>query len=331
MRPLLLVCFSAAAVYAQPQNPLKAAKEAWEKARRDAQQQQPSRQAPRPAPGLPPSQSPIAQPVAQEHPADTLAALARSMPLLPQDFAAFLELSGVRFGMTIQEAAAALRARNPTYRLQPNTMAMPTIPQPVLTYLHAFAAANSAERLFVEFTLPPERQRVYRIYREFPNQRIHRDTLLAALREKYGPNPMRFGDNLRDPAPSDAAASHLLWLFTPDGKPSRAFPPNESPICHNESPGGGVNRILTVVNNGASNPYFGFNNYTPWCAANYAGLHVTLHPEPDPKIINSYNADFLYYPLATLTSAATTAWWFQTLERLRTQDLERSKQVKPVF
>jgi hypothetical protein len=197
--------------------------------------------------------------------------------------------------------------------------------------VHSFPPGPNPPRLFVEFTLPPERQRVYRIFREFTNQRIHRDTLLAALRERFGPNPLRFGDNKRDPASSDATATHLLWLFTLDGKPTTSFPPNESPICNCESPGGGVNRILTAINNGPGTPYFGFNGYTPWCAANYAGLHVTLHPEGDPKIINSYNADFLYYPLATFTSAATTAWWFQTLERLRTQDLERSKQVKPVF
>ena len=186
---------------AQIKNPIQAAKDAFKKAREEQEAKKP--QQPTAAPSSPAPSSPAAPGVATAEccSSDALRKIASS--------AGFLDIVGIKLGMTPEQAFAAVKAHNgqlkidivnarmenpegppgdftrvPQYAVA-HTVGAPRGPNPTPFVL----ADGSADVIVIEFTIPPSPPLVARIVREvtFPRgQLVVASNLLDALRKKYG-------------------------------------------------------------------------------------------------------------------------------------------------
>jgi len=127
----------------------------------------------------------------------------------------FLDIGGIKLGMTPEEAVAAVKAFNPKLKVgvvnarmeppdAPGTFVQ--VPQIILGHT-APSSDGSAERIGIEFAIPPSPPVVIKIVREvtFPNgQPVVASTLINGLRKKYG---------------QEVPAPMLTWVFDTAGKP----------------------------------------------------------------------------------------------------------------
>ncbi len=128
----------------------------------------------------------------------------------------FLDIGGIKLGMTPEQVVAAVKAFNPNLKVDvvnqrmeppdaPGTFVR--VPQVMLARI-APSPANGSDRIGIEFSIPPSPPVVIKIVRElvFPaGQPVVASTLIDGLRKKYGQettaNPM------------------LTWVFDVAGKP----------------------------------------------------------------------------------------------------------------
>lgn len=141
--------------------------------------------------------------------------------------ASFLDIGGIKLGMTPKEAFAAVQAFNPNLKILIINAVVDGIPgsAPVSFPHYAIAhtlgethpgvprsfarADNSGEAIALEFSPPPNPPLLVRIVRQvqFANgQPVVASTILDALRKKYGT------ENRPTPAGAD------WWVYGPDGK-----------------------------------------------------------------------------------------------------------------
>ena len=110
----------------------------------------------------------------------------------------FVDIVGVKLGMSPKEAIAALKASSPSLRIQlyDTALIMPSkpndsvrVPHYIVAHTSPPAKDGSAEAIALEFTLPPSHPVVSRVYRwiQFPsNGRVAAGNLVASMRKKYG-------------------------------------------------------------------------------------------------------------------------------------------------
>lgn len=216
-------------VTAQIKNPIQAAKDAFKKAREEEEAKrlpQPSRpQQPAPAPSSPAPSSPAAAAAATAEccSPDALRKIAAS--------AGFLDIVGIRLGMTPEQAFAAVKAHNGQLKIDiinarmeypdgpsgnvhpvPQFAVAHTVglrPNPNFPALFAFADGSS-DVIVIEFTIPPSPPLVATIVRavDFPHgQLVVAANLLDALRKKYGQESLQ------------GNSSTTSWVFDSAGKP----------------------------------------------------------------------------------------------------------------
>jgi hypothetical protein len=125
--------------------------------------------------------------------------------------AGFLDIVGVKLGMPVKEAVAAVKAHNANLRLEPQSkLEFEALPGVVMTPVIAStknvstASDPGAEYLGLLLTYAPNEAFVYGVWRDVwfgkMESRPPVDTILAGMRKKYGPESVR-EDTL------------LLWLF----------------------------------------------------------------------------------------------------------------------
>ena len=227
----LAACFNAAPAFAQF-NPIQAAKDAWNKAKQQQQQgQQPASQ-PASAPANTSSQPSSAQPAnsgAQpapsststgdsgqgggapwKPPSDTPAAAAA--PAGPLDPAKLPDVVGIHMGMPREEVPGILLKLHPGNPLQPegpDTAAG-------LSFSADLPGKSGGDNIHVEYTLPPDRQRVYYIYRYVNYKELMpNENIIASLRQKYGKETLDTVNGGRI----------FMWLFDEQG---HAIPPDKN-------------------------------------------------------------------------------------------------------
>jgi hypothetical protein len=221
---------------AQIQNPIQAAKDAYKKSKQ--QQQNPSQtQQPQPeAQSQPPAQ---AQPAAAAGTAlagdccsaGAMKAIASSL--------SFLDLLGAKLGMTPEQAFAAIKASDPTLkidvlnsRLEPGDAPQTFKRVPQFAVAHTVGAVansfrradGSSDEVVLEFSTPPNAPMVIKITREVifaQNKPVVVANLVDALRKKYGKEITREG--------------HMYWLFDPAGKPITTEVTGPQTACLNTS------------------------------------------------------------------------------------------------
>jgi len=313
---------------AQIQNPIKAARDAYNKAKKDAQKQQ-QKQTPRQtSAGTAPATAADSAPAAGGVAAPWTPPKEGDAPV-EVDFSKTPDVIGIRFGMTPQEALATMRKQYPQdlYGKMTDT-AWPDANKPDFGYNILSSAPGNQPDAYLSFTAPPNPQVVWRVTRFTRRMHINHDTFLAALREKYGKETYAGTGNAR--TTDDRQIGQLYWLFDEKGgrvplPPDAAFPGGNSIIeCMYDNttmgnpqpqmPTDDVELLRTNLGRG-------------WCS-NFVGVHVSLDEQ---EIVENAFTEMLDVPLALRTAHAAAVWQADLAERLRREDLERSKKSKPVL
>ena len=216
--------FSAPPLGAQSKNPITAAREALKKAKEQQQHEKEKAQQPPPAP---PTQAAAPQAAAPQADAPGDCCSPEALTKIASS-AGFIDIVGIKLGMTPEQAFAAVKAFNPQMKIDivktrvesPDAPGQYTaVPQyavahtvgkpPYPNYPVPFRLADgSADVIVIEFTLPPSPPLVGKVVREttFPlGQPVVASNLVEALHKKYGQELM-----------SD---SGLVWVFDAAGKP----------------------------------------------------------------------------------------------------------------
>ena len=345
-RPLKLAIFGSSALLtvflvtssAQIQNPLKGIKDAYNKARQDAQQKQQPQQQQRPAPSQAPqadagkNSAGTAEP--WKPPADNSNAARVAL-----DPSKMPDIVGVHLGMAPEEAMPLMRKQYPAnYRVLVMPANSPLDGQPIKGAYDNFQISDPATAesplAFVSFTAPPEKQVVWHVARA--SRRIHtnRQTLLAALREKYGKETAALvttgmgGGKTTD----DSQIADMFWLFDEGGgrvpfPPDTAFPNRSIWGCLGSTFAGSPALARADAGGPTDDEELGRVNYPGWCAS-FVGIHVAIDAGP---VVESAFTEILDVPLAMRTAHASVVAKRAAIEKARRDDLEKSKQNKPVF
>jgi hypothetical protein len=350
MRPAILISsvlvagiIPSTVLRAQFQNPITAAKDAYKKAKEQQQQQQRSAQ----TPGQTQSQSGQKPPGNGSAPASTSASSSSdAAPWVPPSdgasgasgssrAAAAVKLAparlpdilGIHLGMTAQEALAA------THKAYPDDMYVemkvdywPTAVKPDYGYnIHSRAPGNF-KNLSLSFTAPPAEQTVWRIQRQTQKLHTNHNTLIAALRDKYGKESFAWqnGDT-RTRITNDNQITGMLWLYDEQGN---HVPMPDSTVFTSFQSFEECTRI-----DGTNEPIMPKDDdwakrNTPWCASHFVALIVTFSPT---DIVENTQTMLEDIPLAVRTAHAADVWMRDLANRLHQEDLQRSKENKPTL
>jgi hypothetical protein len=260
-------------------------------------------------------------------PADSNAAASRVAPikLEPEKMP---DVIGVHLGMDPKEAMAIMRSHYPKNRPtsydQSNLAAFPA---PVFQGSYINPVTNLDDDFVFYATLPPEKQLVWKVSRITKGMHINRQTLLAALRAKYGEESAAIGLDRVTPASNDAEISLMLWLFDESGHhvPLSNSSARTAAECTDAGRSLGSSFLMDEAYGNSNGPLI---SRSPWCRTSYVGVRAEFGVGP---IIEVVTTDMTDLPLAARTSHSTAVWYRAQAERARQQDLEKSKQVKPVF
>ena len=334
-----------AALHAQFQNPITAAKDAYNKAKaqqkqqqqQQQQQQQKTGQAPaaqqgasgqstsstsdNAAPWVPPGSAPVTTSAA----ASTTAAAAAAVKLDPSKMP---DIVGVHLGMTATEAlAAAHRAYGDDMFVEMKADFWPTAVKPDYGFnIHSRAPGNFKD-LSLSFTAPPAQQTVWKVDRMTQKLHTNRDTLIAALRQKYGKESFAWQNGATDTAvTNDKLITGMLWLYDEQG--NHVPMPDKTVFTRM----GDIDECTSMVNT-TNEPVMPkdtdwVNRITPWCAAHYVALSVSF---PQTDIVEYTTTSMIDVPLAIRNARAGDAWLRDYANRVHQEDVQRSKENKPTL
>lgn len=221
---------------------------------------------------------------------------------------------GIHLGMPVDAATAALKREYPKGRLQAWEIApqhRPTIDKPVSNgvTLRPDAATPYGDQVELHFLHPPNPHIVFAVSRLAQRQHVHRGTLLASLRKKYGQ------ESARNP---DALITDLWWVFDEQGRPADA--PRDGILalgnCQWPTVGGSIDDMKR-------------NRQSPWCESSHIAVHARFDSHNDPEIVETLHMRMIHLPLGLRAAAATIAWRDAMHDKQRQQEIERSKQATP--
>lgn len=235
------------------------------------------------------------------------------------------DVVGVHVGMTAQEALVALHKTYPADMYQGKTVTYwPSMEKPSYGYNVLSRDSQNSKDVTLHFTAPPGPQLVWEIDRSNRGMHINRGTLLAALREKYGKETAAYTAG-SVAATNDAAINELVWLY--DERGTRLPMPPLS-VFDNQ-----LYRLFQCVAGGTGEPEMpkdadwgkGLND---WCVHHLVVLTVRIDPL---DIVENYSTTIKDLPLALRTSHAAAAWLRDVAQKQHKDDLEKSKEKKPVL
>jgi hypothetical protein len=230
------VCLSAAPAFAQFQNPLTAAKDAY----KNAKAKQPAATQPAPATA---SSQPVAAPAAAASTAPasptsstaaTPAASSAASPAAAGDTQLFTppsdnasafagpldpsklpDVAGIHIGMPKEEVGPVLQKLHPGAALQPQgSGGLGGVLQSVGT-----VQPNSSDNITVDYTLAPNKSSVFLVNRNVQYlQPIAKQVLVDALRQKYGKETMAANTQSSVEVTDDSKIYEMWWLFDEQGK-----------------------------------------------------------------------------------------------------------------
>jgi len=200
-----------------------------------------------------------------------------------------LDVVGIRVGMTVKEAAAALKADNPRLMLSPGTHTLEGFAQPLLFSIIGNEDATTGpngtmtranETITLLFTTPPSPEVVWgvkRVYNFLPKEQPEMQNMLEALRMKYGPESRPASPDPRD------LSKYVAWVYDAQGKP---MGPSGAPLNMTCAPdatahfGSGDDPTLNEIQSGRpSGP--------PQCQAITIVNANVLGSQVDPSKVNS--------------------------------------------
>jgi hypothetical protein len=154
---------------------------------------------------------------------------------------------------------------------------------------------------------------------------VNYDTLLAALRQKYGKETASLG-NGGHPAADESQIAELFWIFDERGGrvslPPKAAFPGFGTIWECFSEQSNPQPIMPVSDSDVNK-----HPRAPWCDSIVA-IHISFNPAP---IVETSVTEMVDWPLARRTAQAYVAWQSDLAQKAGKADLEKSKQAKPSF
>ncbi len=253
------------------------------------------------------------------------------------DYKAMPDVLGIRLGMPLQEAYAVLQRAYPKNRIDNYPINMPILAKPPTVALTVRQSGSTAQDEFrLSTTLPPNAQVVSGILRFTTENHAHRDTLLASLHQKYGKETFAL-DYQQAVTTNAGKIFEIWWLFDENGKPAHmpgSLTAIMQPPCNGHAQYDGNWDWLKYLVEGGENNSAGYTTLSPWCLSSGVALQVKIgastgtNANPGP-IIETITTNMFDIPLAYRSDKATAAWWRATLEKLKQQEIERSKQKKP--
>jgi hypothetical protein len=217
----------------QIQNPIKAAKDAYNKAKQQQQQQQQGQQGQQPSqqqtssqPANSASQSPAPSQPAAANPSPATAGTGSAAGFSssePPDFYKLPDMGGaVRVGLTHEELGAAELKIHPGFQVITNNPSFNTLVglsssgKPPFQGLRGFFGSTTDSQhddtFFAYYTMPPAKQQTFTISRRvtYPLPGIDRAKLVAALRQKYGPETKAIADGV-------GTITSMYWVYDEQG------------------------------------------------------------------------------------------------------------------
>lgn len=240
------------------------------------------------------------------------------------------DILGIQLGMPAREAHAKLQAQVPKNTIQIISTNLPSIDKPVIASLQslpkqAIMMGDEGDHVTVDVTLPPNKQAVWRVYREhfFPDKGIPRKTLLASLREKYGKESRAIASTGKTTT-DESQITSLLWLMDEAGRPATLPPLNGmvDPLasCRSMAEGNGA----LFVESPTPMTFAGADY--KWCLANYSAVNVVLMDSPLPELSSRLIVSTVSLPFARRAGEVTLKWKQDIAEGQHKQDVEKAKQ-----
>ena len=241
------------------------------------------------------------------------------------------DVLGIQLGMPARDAHAKLQAQIPKNPIQVTTANLPTIEKPVISSFQSvpkqtIAMGDEGDIVTVGVTLPPNKQVVWRVYRQhfFPDKGILRKTLLASLREKYGKESRAIASNGKPTTTDEGKIVSLLWLMDEQGRPV-ALPPlvvMTDPLRSCEGFEEGTADSLVE-----SPPPMTFASADyKWCQSNYTAVTVRFIDSEVPELYSRLMVGIVSLPFARRAGEATMKWKQEIAEGQHKQEIERAKQ-----
>ena len=241
------------------------------------------------------------------------------------------DILGIQLGMPAREAHAKLQGQFPKNNLQVMSTNLPTIEKPVISSFQSapkqtIAMGDEADIVTVGVTLPPNKQAVWRVYRQhfFPDKGIPKKTLLASLREKYGKESRAIASNGKPTTTDESQIVSLLWLMDEQGRPV-TLPPlvgMTDPLrsCEGFEEGNADSLV-------ESPPPLTFSGSDyKWCQSNYTALTVRFMDSELPELYSRMMIGVVSLPFARRAGEATMKWKQDIAEGQHKQELEKAKQ-----
>lgn len=250
-----------------------------------------------------------------------------SAPAGPLDLSKLPDISGIRLGMTVPEAKAALQKLYPTTKIVVQETTIGPRNDRVGMNIRFDTATN--ESVAVDFTFPPNKQVVWHVSRLAYQPNVNRAVLLAALRQKYGKESLATGPGSMR-STSDSGIEEMWWVSDEHGHhvSDVKYDPGRAPFgC---SSGG------WLLGTGGSTLYptmvrEGLGDLAGYCASSFVGVHAQLliAGNAGSEFINAMYTDIVDFPLIVRSAQATQAWVKVEEAKAYQQELDRSKHVKP--
>lgn len=342
---------------AQIQNPLQAAKDAWEKALQQAKEQaaqvrhQQAEQARNPRAQTQPAanaQSPSSSnaavaavsgqsgpitPAAAWNPSNAAADTGNKSASVPApvklDWAKLPDIVGLRLGMPATAATVAVHKAYPPANIIEHFpfTSWPDGSNPNMGFTVLDAHNSTDVDMYLSFTAPPGPQVLWRVYRalRIPGPGINHQLLLNDLRAKYGRES--FATRGEEVMKNDDQIQTLVWLYKEDGEqiPQSTLTPFQ------------VQKILTCWAYGDQlSPHMPYqkdfaSQYTGICSG-VVGMKIDVNAEIGTNLVAGYVPIAMEdIPLAIRTANAANAYLASVAAQQRKKELEKSKQVKPVL
>jgi hypothetical protein len=239
------------------------------------------------------------------------------------------DIEGIRLGMSMKDATAALQAAYPGARQSSGTQTLPLFPSPFTTGFGVGLELGStlSDKFIVNVTPPPDNQVVYHVWRYVNNQHLYRDNLIAALRQKYGSETARFVGSART---DEAHATEFVWLFDQNGHPAPL--PNTSDLSITISDCAGKFGVAAVTV-----PAFGGPNLTSpadrqmiqpggWCNSALIALIANFNAD---QILTVYTEQLINIPAVAQSARDELTAIDNYQKQLQQKAIQSSKQQKP--
>jgi hypothetical protein len=309
---------------AQFVNPIKAAKDAYAKAKQQQNAQAPSPQS-QPASTIATASNqsaaePWTPPAESANPTTPVLSDPLAFPEVPK----MPDVIGVHLGMNPQEALDILHKQYPSDRFQeiPGVL-VPFGKRPNAGFNVIMPDPLGTQDAILTLTAPPTKQVVWRITRYNRHMHVSHDTLMATLREKYGKESavLTTGGATTDPR----QVGQMFWLF--DERGNRAPLPGYQSFAYH---GTIVDCFLSEkppVGPITPSDDESIMGSPGWCDS-FVGVRVTF---PAGDIVETATVDMLDVPLAMRTAHAYVAWKRDANQKAHQAELEKSKKAHPVF